>query len=217
MNRVLNWIVNKTIETAPKLAFQVMASIAATVCGAFVTGYYKPESRPVAGPQAEITLDAKAASHLLAATFTQDGFRLRPAYPVEFAAVYGIGTDKPYTALAAGEWSTPIIVTQSTDERSGDRAHEAAPTPAKSDKKPTLMAQTCSTDCGHPRVAVLPPPRPATLTQAADAPATAETSGDNKPVRLLGMSLPGFVPSGQTIARTVVSLSDTIVGVIPGL
>jgi hypothetical protein len=48
-------------------------------------------------------------------------------------------------------------------------------------------------------------------------PAAAETSGDDKPVRLLGVSLPGFVPSGQTIARTVVSWSDTIVGVIPGL
>ena len=216
MNRVLNWIVNKTVETAPKLAFQVVASIAATVCGAFVTGYYKPEPRPSAVPQAEIALDAKAARHLLAATFTQDGFRLRPAYPVEFAAVYGIGTDKPYTALAAGEWSTPIIVRQSTDERSDDRAHEPMPTPAKSDKKPTLMAQTCSSDCGHPRVAVLPPPRPATLTQVAEARPEAEPSSD-KPVRLLGVSLPGFVPSGQTIARTVVSWSDTIVGVIPGL
>jgi hypothetical protein len=205
MNRVLNWIVDKTIETAPKLAFQVVASIAATICGAFVTSYYKPEPRPVpARSQAEIAVGAKAAGHLLAATFTEDGFRLRPTYPVEFAAVYGIGSNKPYTALAAGEWSTPMIVTQS---HLGDHGDLPSSKPEKADKKPTLVA-----------VDVLPPPRPAALTVVAEAQPTAESSGvDEKRVRLLGVPLPGFVPSGETIARTVVSWSDTIAGVIPGL
>jgi hypothetical protein len=111
-----------------------------------------------------------------------------------------------------------MIMTQSADERFGDHAQEPTPTLEKAAKKATLVAQTCPADCGHQRVAVLPPPRPATLTRVAEAGPAAETSsGDDKPVRLLGMSLPGFVPSGHTIAKTVVSWSDTIVGVIPGL
>src|SRR5688572_32416970 len=60
-------------------------------------------------------------------------------------------------------------------------------------------------------VTLVPPPRPAGLTAQATA-----TSEDGR-VRLLGLSLPGFVPSRETIAKTVVSWSGSIAGVISGL
>jgi hypothetical protein len=71
--------------------------------------------------------------------------------------------------------------------------------------------------------AVLPPPRPAapanTVTAEAPLPAPAKLSAsvDDERVRLLGVRLPGFVPSGDKIARTVVSWGDSIVNAIPGI
>jgi hypothetical protein len=66
-------------------------------------------------------------------------------------------------------------------------------------------------------LAVLPPPRPASLKEVAEVQAAAAISTtDENPVRLLGMSLPGFVRSGETITKTVVSWGGSIMGVIPG-
>jgi hypothetical protein len=210
MADLLTWVARRAVKTAPKLAFQVTVSVVATFCAAFITNGYlqlKPHESP-ATPAPPMIADPKAAAELLKGNFTEEGVRLRPAHPLEFAAVYGLAPGQPYTPLKAADWSAapqdiPVPLTPETkaEETSGS-------------------ARTCLVTCAGRLVAmaVLPPPRPASLTQVAEAqPAAAITSDQETPVRLLGMSLPGFVPSGETIARTVVSWGSTVVGVIPGL
>ena len=190
---------------APRLEFQVTAAIAVVLCAALTANAWLPQQ--AASAPAPLVVDREVAADLLEATFTDEGFRLRPTYPVEFAAVYGLAADKPYTALAAAEWSTPA--------QSAPRPDQAAP--LKAQKKTTLVAQACAGECAASaaHAAVLPPPRPAALAPvqvAETAPAV-----EDKRVRLLGVSLPGFVPSGDKIAKTVVSWGGSIAGVIPGL
>jgi hypothetical protein len=190
----------------PKVEFQVTAAIAAVLCAALTANIWLPPQ--AASAPAPLVIDREAAAELLEATFTDEGFRLRPTYPVEFAAVYGLAADKPYTALAAAEWSTAAQSAPKTDQ--------AAP-PLKAQKKTTLVAQACAGECAASaaHAAVLPPPRPSALAPVQ----VAETAPvvEDKRVRLLGVSLPGFVPSGDKIAKTVVSWGGSIAGVIPGL
>ena len=188
---------------APRLEFQVTAAIAVVLCAALAGNAWLPQ-QPAPAP-APLVINPELAADLLEATFTDEGFRLRPTYPVEFAAVYGLAPDKPYTALAAAEWSTPAQSAPKTDQAA----------PLKAQKKTTLVAQACAGECAAAQTAVLPPPRPAALAPvqvAETAPAV-----EDKRVRLLGVSLPGFVPSGDKIAKTVVSWGGSIAGVIPGL
>jgi len=190
---------------APKLEFQVTAAIAVVLCAALAANAWLPQQ--AAPAPAPLVIDREAAADLLEATFTDEGFRLRPTYPVEFAAVYGLAADKPYTALAAAEWSTAAQSAPKTDQAA----------PLKAQKKTTLVAQACAGECAASaaHAAVLPPPRPSALAPVQ----VAETAPvvEDKRVRLLGVSLPGFVPSGDKIAKTVVSWGGSIAGVIPGL
>jgi hypothetical protein len=190
---------------APKVEFQVTAAIAVVLCAALAANAWLPQQ--AAPAPAPLVIDREAAAGLLEATFTDEGFRLRPTYPVEFAAVYGLAPDQPYTALAAAEWSTPAQSAPKTDQAA----------PLKAQKKTTLVAQACAGECAASaaHAAVLPPPRPSALAPVQ----VAETAPvvEDKRVRLLGVSLPGFVPSGDKIAKTVVSWGGSIAGVIPGL
>jgi hypothetical protein len=157
------------------------------------------ESRPPAEPT-PITYE-KLNARLSWADVPDEGTRTTAASAVEFATVYGLGADKPYTTLAAAEWSVPA-------------ARKADDVPAKPHRKATVVAQACSGECGPAAIstaAILPPRRPADLT------VTAQASANDRRVRLLGVEVPGFVPSGATIAKIVVSWGGSIAGVIPGL
>ena len=201
MRDVREWTSNAA-AAAPKLEYQVAAAIAALTFAAITCN---ASLEPAQSPAASIQLaESKAAEKLPAVENADERFRPRAASVLEFAAVYGLATDKPYTALAAAEWSSRKAATRTIDE-----------VVAKPQRKATVVAQLCPDGCSLPpasaAAALVPPPRPAGLTAQAAA------ASEDGPVRLLGLSLPGFVPSRETIAKTVVSWSGSIAGVIPGL
>jgi hypothetical protein len=202
MSDLFGWSGSK--RTAIKLEYQVSALIAAVACTAFVGNGYLVE-RSELPTQPIPVLNAKVAASLIEVSFSDQGLRSLAASPVEFAAVYGLA-NKPYTALAAAEWSAPTPMARKPDE---------APA-AKPPRKPILVAQACSGECGTAATAamVTPPPRPADLAPTVTAQAA---PSEEKRVRLLGLSLPGFVPTGEKIAKTVVSWGGSIAGVIPRL
>jgi hypothetical protein len=196
------WTVGYRKSAAPKFEYQVAVAIALVLSATFLCNAYVEPTQPAAEPQ---PINSEVGAQLLKVNFTDEGFRARAASPLEFAAVYGLAADKPYTALAAANWSTPA------------RGKAAAGPAAKPQTKATV-AQACSVDCvtpPQPIATVVPPRRPADLTPAPIVMASAH--GGEKRVRLLGVSLPGFVPSGERIARTVVSWGGSIASVIPGL
>lgn len=201
MRDVREWTSNAA-AAAPKLEYQVAAAIAAVTFAAIIC---KAPVEPAQSPAAPIQLaESKAAEKLPAVKNADERFRPRAASVLEFAAVYGLAADKPYTALAAAEWSSRKAATRTIDEAV-----------AKPQRKTTVVAQLCPDGCSLPPASaaatLVPPPRPAGLTAQAAA------ASEDGPVRLLGLSLPGFVPSRETIAKTVVSWSGSIAGVIPGL
>ena len=66
--------------------------------------------------------------------------------------------------------------------------------------------------------AVLPPPRPASLAiPTPDPPLAIVAAAPEERVRLLGMRLPGFVPSGEKVVKTVVSWGGAVSGLIDGV
>jgi hypothetical protein len=203
MSNLFGWSGSK--RTAIKLEYQVSALIAAVACAAFIGNGYLVE-RSELPTQPSPVLGAKVAASLIEVSFSDQGLRSLAASPVEFAAVYGLAADKPYTALAAAEWSAPTPLARKPDEVPAAKPH----------RKPVLVAQACSGECGTAATAamVTPPPRPADLASTVTAQAA---PSEEKRVRLLGLSLPGFVPTGEKIAKTVVSWGGSIAGVIPGL
>jgi hypothetical protein len=206
MRELFGWTVGYTKSPGPKLEYQVAVAIGVVLCATFFCNAYIAAGKPPSQPTPVVAPEARA--DLLKANFTDDGFRSRPASAVEFAAVYG-HAERSYTALAA-QWSAP--------SPSPSKAQDAPV--AKVQKKATLLAQACSGDCvtsSLPGAAVVPPRRPADLAPAPIALASAPVPAEEKRVRLLGVSLPGFVPSGDTIAKTVVSWGGSIVDAIPGL
>ena len=204
MPSLTTWFVRKLVETAPKLAFQVTASVAATLCAAFLSNaLLSTDSRQPAAHGQDV-LVADSGADLLKASFTEGGIRIRSSYPTEFGEVFGPAPAKLATGVA---WSDPA------------RVPDAAPTPdAHAEKKPPAPARACAGECGRKAVAaVLPPPRPVVTEVAQANPAASPAPAEPKRLRLLGVPLPGFVPSGEAIVSTVVSLGDTVTGIIPRL
>ncbi|HEX2726880.1 MAG TPA: hypothetical protein VHN20_13765 [Beijerinckiaceae bacterium] len=77
MRNLITWSVRKLTETAPKLAFQVTASVAATLCVAFLSNAFvntTGRERAAAAPDVVI---ADFGAHLLKASFTEGGIRIR--------------------------------------------------------------------------------------------------------------------------------------------
>ena len=196
----IQWFLRKAVEAAPKLVFQVTVSVVATLCAAYLTNsLLKTGSTRQPAAQA---VEADAAPDVDAAT-VDTGIRVRVNYPVEFAAFYGPALDRPHVSPLG---DVPAAL-------AGDGTHK----PKINAEKKAVHA--CSADCGRkPVAAALPPARPAEITQVAQAaPALTEAPAEPKPLHLLGVPLPGFVPSGEKIVNTVVSLGDTVTGIIPGL
>jgi hypothetical protein len=59
---------------------------------------------------------------------------------------------------------------------------------------------------------MLPPARPATIETSAPIAVVAESAAapDSRPVRLLGVTLPGWIPTGASVARTVADLGGAV-------
>jgi len=59
---------------------------------------------------------------------------------------------------------------------------------------------------------MLPPARPATIETSAPIAVVAEPAAapEPKPVRLLGMTLPGWVPTGEAVVNTVAALGGAV-------
>ena len=59
---------------------------------------------------------------------------------------------------------------------------------------------------------MLPPARPATIETSAPIAVVAEPAAapELKPVRLLGMTLPGWVPTGEAVVNTVAALGGAV-------
>jgi hypothetical protein len=186
-----NWMdFTMSFGPAPRLEYKVAALIAAIALAGVVTKTCLEPADAATQPASEAKMEER-----LSAIGPDDGLRSRPVSTLEFAAVYGLGPDKAYTTLAAAEWSTP------------------APTAAAGEQAPAAKPQRKATQVAQAAIAV-PPRRPTDLIVTAQAPGREENKGG---VRLLGVSLPGFVPSGERIAKTVVSWGGSIAGVIPGL
>ncbi len=203
------------VSIGRQAAFQIIVSLVATAAVGVMT---RDRARtdapsPAAAPIAEapaVSFEPQPILGLLRASFTPQGIRTRPAYPTEFAAVFGPEPGKAAAELPAGRWSSSADTIQ-------PKAQRSEPKP----QVKTLVAQHgCAAPCGRRTVvatAVLPPPRPGSLAIAvAEAPA-ASAELEQRGVRLLGLRLPGFVPSGREVARTVASLGDSVSGLFDGM
>jgi hypothetical protein len=203
------------VSIGRQAAFQIVVSLVATAAVGLMT---RDRARtdapsPAATPVAEappVSFEPQPIAGLLRATFSPEGIRTRRAYPTEFAAVFGPELEKAAAELPAGAWPNSTDTIQ-------PKAQRSEPKP----QVKTLVAQHgCAVPCGRRTVvaaAVLPPPRPNSLAMAvAEAPA-ASAELEERGVRLLGLRLPGFVPSGREVARTVASLGDSVSGLFDGM
>ena len=222
MRRPLHWVWKKAVELAPKLATQVTVSVAATLCTALITGAVvdkKPAPAPAVAAAPALpaipgsSFDPRRGADLIQASFSAEGPRSRPSHPVEFGAVFGPSTAAPLVVAREMEWSVPGEA-EPTRLAASEPESEAE---IEEPKKPS-PAPSCTQPC-RTRVAavpsVRPPPRPLDLAAAADEPAPSPVvaASDEKP-RLLGFAMPGFVPTGQAIASTVVAMGDKVTGLI---
>jgi hypothetical protein len=183
--------------------------VAVPLAAAFLAPLVLKHGQPptVAEASAAPVLDPQVGAGLLHAHFSDIGYRTRPSYPHEFAAVFGPAPGRPYRGLAAAEWS----------ER------PAAPAPDFAAEKPPAKAPVarCGEACRRKvlTAGVLPPPRPASLVAEAPepAPAIVAAAPRDERVRLLGMRLPGFVPSGEKVVNKMVSWGGAVTGLIGGM
>jgi hypothetical protein len=202
------------VSIGRQAAFQIIVSLVATAAvGVMSRDRARTDAHSPAAPIAEapaVSFEPQPILALLRASFTPEGIRTRPAYPTEFAAVFGPEPGKAAAELPAGAWSSSADTIQPKAQRSEPKPQAR-----------TLVAQHgCAVPCGRRTVvaaAVLPPPRPSSLAIAvAEAPA-ASSELEQRGVRLLGLRLPGFVPSGREVARTVASLGDSVSGLFDGM
>jgi hypothetical protein len=202
------------------IAHHLGALAAALFCGAVITQAYfegDTDSASIPAPETAISLDAASVVGVLNAAFTVDGVRNKPRYPMEFETVLGPTTLKSFDLFASAAWpdhnATPILAS-------------AAPR-TQPNRKVAAVAPVCAGSACRVRVAaadpkVLPPTRPAYLMPALVVVAEAQPRipvrlalADDRRVRLLGLTLPGFVPTGDRIVKTVVSWSGTVADFVP--
>ena len=80
----------------------------------------------------------------------------------------------------------------------------AAPVKVISSKPPTAQRTAAAS--------MLPPPRPTMIEPDPPVAVAAESAAapESKPVHLLGMTLPGWVPTGESVANTVTALGGAV-------
>ena len=103
---------------------------------------------------------------------------------------------QPFSAVASMPPAAPIGAPE-------------APAPAAPVKVTSAKPRTA------PRIAaasMLPPPRPTMIEPGPSIAVAAESAAapELKPVRLLGMTLPGWVPSSESVANTVTALGGAV-------
>ena len=218
-----------TAAPGPKRRFAShgAAFAAALFCGAVITQAFferDAETAVVSPPTTMIVMDAAAVVGVLNAAFTPDGVRNKARYPMEFETVLGPTTLKSFDLFASAAWPARDATSMLA------AVQGVTPQP---NRKLASVAQACAGSACRIRVAaaaqpspstqVLPPMRPAYIlpVAVASAPATNRpvstrlALADERRVRLLGLTLPGFVPTGDTIVKTVVSWGGTVADFVP--
>ena len=205
-----------SLRTSRGIAGQIGVSIAAALCvtaiGESVWRHDAPSERPVPA----VTLDSAAVAGLLNATFTPDGIRARPRYPMEFEAVLGPTSTASFARYASAEW-TAAGPQPAGGERGAAEAAVAAPVRARI---AVSRIRAPASPIPPARVASLDVPaatRPAATRPAATAGAATPgaAASETRRATILGVSLPGFVPTGDDIVRTVASVAGSVAGSLP--
>jgi hypothetical protein len=218
MRERIGQVMGHLVGMGRQAAFQITVSLIATATVAYVTGdrarTEAPQSAATAAAASSVPFEPQPIAGLLRASFTADGIRTRPGYPTEFGALFGPAPGKPHVELTSLEWP-------SRSEPAARQLDKPAPKGAAK----TLVAYQggVARPARHATVAepVLPPARPASfaslVADAAPAPAAGGPAGEDSGVRLLGMRLPGFVPSGREVVKTVASLGESVTGLFDGM
>ena len=125
--------------------------------------------------------------------------RLWPREP-DLAQVFSFSlglAGRPFSAVAAAEAVSDAALSESRAPAVPAKAARAKPRPA-----PSAVAAA----------PMLPPVRPAAIETRAPIAAAAESAAapEPKPVRLLGMTLPGWVPTGETVVNTATALGGAV-------
>lgn len=207
MRSPLSRIFRKAAELGEKVVLQVVVSLAATLCVAAITNTYltKDGSTPAASQEAQ-RLDSSFAASLMQANFTPDTFRAPVSSIVEFAAVFGPDDDGATIPPVGREWSVAEGQVQPKPEK------------ITATKGKPLVAAACAGECGRSIEShVLPPVRPTLPTSdgvAMQASAQVAEEGDGRRLSLLGLPLPKFIPSGETILTKVNSLGGTLTDLV---
>ena len=144
--------------------------------------------RPVAPPPA-----------VLPAAATVPVERLWSREP-DLARVFSFSLDtagQPFSAFPGAQAEPAIPVT--------DAHTPAAPAKVTSSKPRTAQRTVAAAP-------MLPPARPVTIETNAPIAVAAESAAapESKPLRLLGMTLPGWVPTGEAVVNTVTALGGAV-------
>lgn len=203
MRTILKTIMYKMADLSERIVLQIIVSVAATACMATLTSAYlmndKAEETVVS--QAPLSLDPRAAAHLLQANFTEDSFRTGIGDPMEFAALFGPNGDHSFTPPVAREWSAGAAIADARPEN---------PTQAKVRQ---AAASACGGECNRaPIINVRPPARPneTSLVTMAEVSVPAVEAAQEKSTALLGIPLPSLVPSAEKVATGVAALGESV-------
>jgi hypothetical protein len=194
MRTLVSKAIGVVVASGWKVAAQVIVSVTATLCVAMITNASLGKGTADEAPApARVGTAAAAAAPPLSAP--PDAFKSRVAAPAEFGAVFGFS--RASFASEGGEWSA-----------------QPAPAPVRSAAARPRVASPPASPEG-------PPPRPPSVA-VASAPLELQAAGAapedaRKPVRLFGVALPAFVPSGKTIVNSVASLGDAVAGLVDRL
>ena len=188
---VPRWVV----EGGRKILAQAFVSLCATVAVALVTQSFLKAPVAPATPPVVVNLDEMAAANLLRTGFQPGMGRPRVVFASEFEALAPPSIQMPLPA-------TPSIVL----------VRDVEPAPAKPLRKPTILAaQACTTECPPAVPGMLPPARPADERPVTVAAVQIADAKKPEGRRLFGVTIPDFVPSGETIVKSGAMAVNSVV------
>jgi hypothetical protein len=219
MYHLLALAFRKALAGTQDIATQVVVSVLATVCITLATNaYFGTSSTPSAPPSPDTASIAQESRPDPAGKLPAEGdSRPRPAQTTEIDPVFGPAVSKP--SLTFASTGTPAPKAQKPREQVNKPAQAEAP------RKPNATAQTCSGECksrtGPSAEGPAPAARPVAPVSAAPAEAQPQVllppvPEEEERVRLLGIPLPGFVPSGEKIVKKIESLGSSISDLVDG-